>query len=1104
MSEVIVSGGVVLETVLPVSIPSGGATGQVLVKKSNLSYDIGWAAGGTGGSGTGDMLKSTYDPDNDGKISYVDLSNKPSLSQVATSGSYNDLLNKPSLGTAAFSNVPITGNASVIDLVKGNDTRLTDARAPLSHTHVINDVTGLQVVLDGKQPTISATGILKSNGSVVSQAQSGVDIKTIGGVSILGSGDISIGGTGTVTNVSVTSANGFNASVSNSTTNAAISISTTVNGLVKGNGTSLSAAIAGTDFLLPTGSGSQLTGLSAGQISGVELSSNKDATGGYAGLTNYKINIRNTANTITSFLSNSNTVSRNYVLPDRDGVIADATDIATRAPVNSPTFTGTVNIPTGAIISGYAQTASPTLSGVPLTPTAAVDTNNSQIASTAYVINQGYLKSSVAGSTYATIASLGTAASATVTTTSVDVTANRVLRVGDYGLGTAPISSDNWNTVTASGKYRNTLTSATGIPEAVAGLLMAHTNIDNNTATQIAFNSTSGSVSTRNKVSGTWGAWAAASGGGGGGLSSVSFTSANGFTGTVANPTTSPAITVATSVTGILKGNGTAISAAVSGTDFKTVNGTSILGSGDITVSGGSGSVTGVSVASVNGFTGTVATPSTTPVISVSTSVTGVLKGNGVGILAAVSGTDYLAPSALTSSNIDVTAGKILKVGDYGLGTTPVVSNNWDTIAVGGKYVNTSTSATGIPLALAGLNLTHTYIDSVTATQVAWDITNNVMYARRKTASTWSAWSAGVSAGVSAQLQTDVNTLKLLNPYNRTAVNFTDYFSGAQSGAQQIVNWVPATATTLQMGGHEVQVNLGGAGALQSGGWVGALKSSLNINRSASVDKALSVGSYLSVQGGTTVASALGFESVVLGLDSTSNIGTYAAFYQANVSSVPNINRIGNFFVLGSDYPEAHTKLTGNYYKSQRTVSGDKLREIAPARHAGYVTGRYYGASNRGAVVGGGGSAILANTIYAVPFYCVERTTFTEIGVRVTAAIAASNLRLGIYYAEGGQPSDRIFQSADIATATTGLKTSSMSVKLESGYYFLVLHASAAISVNWVTVNGLLEQAGTTTDTGAETSVYQSLAFGTGLPSVFTPSGFSDTSLTLPHLWLRK
>ena len=59
----------------------------------------------------------------------------------------------------------------------------------------------------------------------------------------------------------------------------------------------------------------------------------------------------------------------------------------------------------------------------------------------------------------------------------------------------------------------------------------------------------------------------------------------------------------------------------------------------------GSGTVTSVSVVSANGFAGTVATATSTPAITVSTSITGVLKGNATAISAAVAGTDYVTPT---------------------------------------------------------------------------------------------------------------------------------------------------------------------------------------------------------------------------------------------------------------------------------------------------------------------------------------------------------------------------------------------------------------------------------------------------------------------------
>lgn len=76
-------------------------------------------------------------------------------------------------------------------------------------------------------------------------------------------------------------------------------------------------------------------------------------------------------------------------------------------------------------------------------------------------------------------------------------------------------------------------------------------------------------------------------------------------------------------------------------------------GAGAITISatGSGGTVTSVSVVSANGFAGTVATATTTPAITLSTSVTGLIKGNGTALSAAVAATDYVAPSAYASAN---------------------------------------------------------------------------------------------------------------------------------------------------------------------------------------------------------------------------------------------------------------------------------------------------------------------------------------------------------------------------------------------------------------------------------------------------------------------
>lgn len=63
-------------------------------------------------------------------------------------------------------------------------------------------------------------------------------------------------------------------------------------------------------------------------------------------------------------------------------------------------------------------------------------------------------------------------------------------------------------------------------------------------------------------------------GGGGGGVSTVGFTAANGFTGAFANPTTTPNLTIGTSITGLLFGNGTAIAAATVSSPLTYATGT--------------------------------------------------------------------------------------------------------------------------------------------------------------------------------------------------------------------------------------------------------------------------------------------------------------------------------------------------------------------------------------------------------------------------------------------------------------------------------------------------------------------------------------------------
>ena len=53
----------------------------------------------------------------------------------------SDISDLGTIGTAAALDVPVSGNASTSQVVKGDDSRLTDSRTPTSHTHTKSEIT---------------------------------------------------------------------------------------------------------------------------------------------------------------------------------------------------------------------------------------------------------------------------------------------------------------------------------------------------------------------------------------------------------------------------------------------------------------------------------------------------------------------------------------------------------------------------------------------------------------------------------------------------------------------------------------------------------------------------------------------------------------------------------------------------------------------------------------------------------------------------------------------------------------------------------------------------------------------------------------------------
>jgi hypothetical protein len=251
-------------------------------------------------------------------------------------------------------------------------------------------------------------------------------------------------------------------------------------------------------------------------------------------------------------------------------------------------------------------------------------------------------------------------------------------------------------------------------------------------------------------------------------VSSVSVVSANGLAGTVATATTTPAITLSTTVTGLLKGNGTAISAATSGTDYApATSGTSILygnGSGgfnNVTIGTGvaftagtlSATGSGGTVTSVTGTAPVVSSGGTTPAISMAAATTSV---NGY-----LTSTDWMTfnskQAALVSgTNIKTVNGTtLLGSGDLGTityayggtGQTTVTtgdllygsaSNVWSKLGIGTTgqilrvvsgapawetdYTGTVTSVAALTLGTTGTDLSSTVANGTTTPVITLNV----------------------------------------------------------------------------------------------------------------------------------------------------------------------------------------------------------------------------------------------------------------------------------------------------------------------------------------------------------------------------------------------
>lgn len=161
----------------------------------------------------------------------------------------NNIIENLTATPTAAGTLTLTSASSAVQQFTGSTT----------HTMVMPNATTLSVGMNYQIMN-------RSTGAVAVQANGGGLLQSMAGNSLMfmfltnnstaaGVWDLSYippaGGGGTVTSVSVVTANGFAGSVATATSTPAITLTTTITGMVKGNGTALAAAVAGTDYMGP-------------------------------------------------------------------------------------------------------------------------------------------------------------------------------------------------------------------------------------------------------------------------------------------------------------------------------------------------------------------------------------------------------------------------------------------------------------------------------------------------------------------------------------------------------------------------------------------------------------------------------------------------------------------------------------------------------------------------------------------------------------------------------------------------------------------------------------------------------------------------------------
>jgi hypothetical protein len=348
-------------------------------------------------------------------VQFKDVAGDTTYTFIDANGKVNTV---PAVTTGAGFNIP-NGVAPTSNFVNGDFWTTTSG--------VFTRINGNSV-----QVADTASGLTYSGNNVFAGPT-----LTFGNTTAASTVNIGTGATLTATTKSISiGTNG----VSGSTTNIAIGSTTGTNAITINGPTTLAGTLTASGATITVGNTTAASTLNL--ATGATLTATTKAVNiGTAGVAGSTTNIAIGSTTGTSTTTLQGTTNGVTAAADTNSVaLATTAYVVGQAGSATPVVDGTAAVGTSLRYArqdhvhptdtSRAALASPTFTGIPAAPTAAVDTNTTQLATTAYVVGQGYLKSATASSTYAPLASpsltgtpLSTTAAADTNTTQIATTA---------------------------------------------------------------------------------------------------------------------------------------------------------------------------------------------------------------------------------------------------------------------------------------------------------------------------------------------------------------------------------------------------------------------------------------------------------------------------------------------------------------------------------------------------------------------------------------------------------------------------------------------------------------------------------------------------------